>query len=68
MVAPFVANKQQEIEGIALATGISVGELWVLNMMYEITGTCTSFIIQVCRLVCRSVGRLVGWLAQTLAG
>mmetsp|Transcript_23133 Transcript_23133/g.33798 ORF Transcript_23133/g.33798 Transcript_23133/m.33798 type:complete len:330 (+) Transcript_23133:1-990(+) len=37
---------REEIEGIALSTGIGVGSLWVLNMMYEITGACTSFILQ----------------------
>ena len=35
-----------EIKGIAHATDIGVGSLWVLNMMYEVIGACTSFILQ----------------------
>lgn len=33
-----------EMRGIASATGIGVGSIWVLNMMYEVIGACTSFI------------------------
>lgn len=35
-----------EIEGIAKSTGITVGELWVMNMMYEVEGLCTSIVAQ----------------------
>ena len=36
----------KEIKGIAKATKINVGELWVLNMMYELSGFCTSVVAQ----------------------
>lgn len=35
---------REEIEGISKATGINVGELWVMNMMYELEGYCTSIV------------------------
>jgi len=42
MPADFAA----EMEGIAIVTGIPLGEIWVLNMMYELTGYCTSIVAQ----------------------
>jgi hypothetical protein len=42
MPAEFVA----EMEGIAKATGIAVGYIWLMNMMYELTGYCTSLVAQ----------------------
>jgi len=36
----------EEMKAIAKATHINIGAIWVLNMMYEITGSCTSFITQ----------------------
>eukprot|EP01065_Artemidia_motanka_P026095 TRINITY_DN30_c0_g2_i1.p1 TRINITY_DN30_c0_g2~~TRINITY_DN30_c0_g2_i1.p1 ORF type:complete len:578 (+),score=220.66 TRINITY_DN30_c0_g2_i1:74-1735(+) len=35
-----------EIHGIARATGINVGLIWVMNMMYEVIGLCTSIVAQ----------------------
>jgi acid ceramidase len=42
MPAEFVS----EMKGIALATGVSIGYILVINMMYEITGACTSVVAQ----------------------
>ena len=34
----------REMKGIAQQTGVAVGFIWVLNMMYELTGLCTSVV------------------------
>jgi acid ceramidase len=35
-----------EIKGVAKQTGRNVGSIFILNLMYEITGLCTSFVAQ----------------------
>ena len=35
-----------EIAGVAKASGRNVGSIFILNMMYELTGLCTSFVAQ----------------------
>ena len=42
----FPAEYRREIEGIAAATSLDVGYIWVLNMMYEVIGYCTSLVAQ----------------------
>jgi len=42
----FPAEYRREIEGIATATSLDVGYIWVLNMMYEVIGYCTSLVAQ----------------------
>jgi len=35
-----------EINGVAKAVGRNVGSIFILNLMYELTGLCTSFVAQ----------------------
>eukprot|EP00946_MAST-07B_sp_MAST-7B-sp1_P003038 g3038.t1 len=36
----------EEMKGIASATGLQLGWVWIINMMYELTGFCTSAVVQ----------------------
>lgn len=40
------AEYAREIQGIADSTKLQVGWIWIINMMYEITGFCTSAVVQ----------------------
>eukprot|EP01065_Artemidia_motanka_P026093 TRINITY_DN30_c0_g1_i2.p1 TRINITY_DN30_c0_g1~~TRINITY_DN30_c0_g1_i2.p1 ORF type:complete len:648 (+),score=231.09 TRINITY_DN30_c0_g1_i2:607-2550(+) len=40
------ADYAAEMAGIARVTGIDVGYIWIMNMMYELTGFCTSVVAQ----------------------